>query len=77
MPCVISNDSVISGVGQVDLRHDVINCLEYGARSLKLLVISAIFRFKLFARLILSYRYFVLVIAFPVVLACMHIPHDY
>jgi hypothetical protein len=77
MPCVISNDSVIREFGHVDFRYNAINCLEGGARYLKLLVISAIFRFNLFAGLVLSCCYFVVVIAFLVLLACMHIPHNY
>ena len=77
MPCIICNDSVISEFVHVDLRYDFINCLEGGARYLKLLVISVIFTLDLFAELVLYCRYFVLVIAFLVLLACLHIPHNY
>ena len=49
MPCIISNDSLISEFGRVDLRYDVINCLEGGARCLRLLVLSVIFTLDLFA----------------------------
>lgn len=77
MPCVISNDSVISEFGHVDLHYDAINSLEGAARYLKQLVISAVFKFNLFAWLVLSCCCFVVVIAFLVLLACMHIPHNY
>ena len=49
MPCVISNDSVISEFGHVDLHYDAINSLEGAARYLKQLVISAVFKFNVFA----------------------------
>ena len=77
MPCVISNNLVVREFRQVDFRYDAINSLEGAARYLKLLVMSAIFRFNLFAGLVLSCCYFVVVIAFLVLLACMHIPHNY